>query len=100
MDMPAQTKAEQAVWYKEARVVQERIQGSAALDGMPHSIWHFLSDADVRAKAPEIREQQFEQLRGYIVLLATGVIPPDDSHAVSWDTLFGELWDFIRGKKR
>lgn len=98
MDLPAQTKAEQSIWYEEAWAVQKRIQSTKALHDIPHSLWHFFSDADVRAKAPEVREQQFEQARRHIVVLATGVVPPDDSREVSFGELFRGLWNLIRGK--
>ena len=29
---------------------------------VPHSVWHFLSDADIRAKSPEYAQVQREQL--------------------------------------
>jgi hypothetical protein len=98
LELPALTKPELSAWYEEARAVQERIQASKELPSIPHSLWHFFSDADVRAKSPEIREQQCEQVRRHIEVLATGAIPPDDSREVSWGTALRELGRLIRGK--
>ncbi|MBZ4422304.1 hypothetical protein K8638_38310 [Myxococcus sp. RHST-1-4] len=100
MDLPARTKAELKAWYAEAREVQERILASEELHTIPHSLWHFFSDADVRARSPEDREGQFEQVRQHIAVLATGAIPPDDSREVDFGTFLRELWSFIRGKDR
>lgn len=99
LELPTQTKSELSAWYEEAFAVQRRISSSEALhDVIPHSLWHFFSDADIRAKEPVIRDMQFEQVRRHIAVLETGTIPPDDSKAVSLGTLFQELWRSIRGK--
>ena len=98
LDLPARTKPELGAWYKEARAVQERIRESKVLHDIPHSLWHFFSDADVRAKAPEVRDAQFEEVRRHIAVLATGAVPPDDSQEVSPGRFLRDFWRFIRGK--
>jgi len=98
LGLPAQTKSELSAWYDEAHAVQKRIRASKELHGVPHSLWHFFSDADIRAKEPIIRDQQFEQVRSHIAVLETGAIPPNDSEAVSVGTVMHELWNAIRGK--
>ena len=46
----------------EAFVLGERIQGSRVCDDLPHVVWHFLSDADIRFKDEQYREMQVRQL--------------------------------------
>jgi hypothetical protein len=96
LDLPAQTKAEQARWYKEAQGVQDRIKASTDLGGMPHSLWHFFADADVRAKVPAIRDAQVEQVRKHIAVLETGAMPPDDSRPGTLGDFFRFLWRALR----
>jgi hypothetical protein len=98
LELPAQTKSELSAWYEEALAVQERIESSKELPSIPHSLWHFFSDADVRATSPEVRDQQCKQVRRHIAVLATGAIPPDDSREVSWGIFLRDLWRLIRGK--
>ncbi|WP_237077880.1 PA2169 family four-helix-bundle protein [Myxococcus xanthus] len=98
MELPAQTKAEQSLWYDEAQKVQDRIKASEELLGIPHSLWHFFSEADVRAKEPSIRDAQFKQVRAHVAVLETGAIPPDDSKQGSFGGLFRRLWQAVRGK--
>lgn len=96
--LPSQTEAEQSARYEEAQQVIGRIQSSKALHAVPHSVWHFLFDADVRAKVPAIHEAQVEQLRGHISVLATGALPPDDSTPVGFGDLIRSLWHALRRK--
>ncbi|ATB51545.1 hypothetical protein [Corallococcus macrosporus] len=99
MELPAQTKAEQTLWYDEAQKVQDRIKVSEQLLGIPHSLWHFFSDADVRATEPAIRDAQFEQLRAHIAVLETGAVPPDDSQPGTLGGLFRALRQAVRSKR-
>lgn len=96
LELPAQTKEELSAWYEAASTLEERIQASKELRHLPHSLWHFFSDADVRSKDARVREQQYEQVRRHIAVLATGALPPDDSREVTRGALLRDLWGLLR----
>ncbi len=96
LELPAQSEAEQDAWYEQARQVGDRIQASSELHSIPHTLHHFFSDADVRAKEPGVRDMQFEQVRRHIAVLETGVVPGDDSQSVSVGELLRGLWRSLR----
>ncbi len=88
LDLPAHTKEEQDRWYAEAQTVQDRIKASEKLLCLPHSLWHFFSDAD-------IRDAQFKQVRAHIAVLETGAVPPDDSQPGTPSGFFRSLWQAV-----
>ncbi|GHH00864.1 hypothetical protein [Comamonas sp. JC664] len=98
LGLPAHTKEEQGRWYAEAQTVQDRIKASEKLLCLPHSLWHFFSDADIRAKEPDIRDAQFKQVRAHIAVLETGTVPPDDSQPGTPRDFFRSLWQAVRNQ--
>ncbi len=93
------TKAELMHWYGEAIEVKERIRTSPKVHGMPHSLWHFLDDADIRAKDPAYAREQLERLEAHLLILETGVLPPDDSRAVSFGDRPSRAWRWLFTRK-
>jgi hypothetical protein len=64
-----------SVWYKEARRVQEKIKtADASLSHVPHLVWHYLTDADIRLKDPEYARMQNESLSRILAAMERGVL--------------------------
>lgn len=42
---------------------------------VPHFVWHFLSDADIRFREPDYARQQLAQLMEIVVVLERGQVP-------------------------
>lgn len=63
-------------WYVGARQVQDALISVGGLGPfVPELVWHYLADADIRAKDPEYREQQEAFIRAFVVLLEKDEIP-------------------------
>jgi len=60
------TKEELAQVEAESYVLGERIKMTPALHNVPHDLWHFLSDADIRFKDPRYRKTQLEGMQRWI----------------------------------
>lgn len=60
------TKEELVRVEAESFVLGERIKKNPALHDIPHDIWHFLSDADIRFKDSRYRAAQLEGLARWI----------------------------------
>lgn len=58
-------RRELEAWYEEAKRVPDRIRAdSAVANELPHFLWHYLADADIRLKDADFaREQNTELLR-------------------------------------
>ena len=54
-------------WYEQAQIV-ECYAEEAAIE-LPHLVWHYLSDADIRFKEPEYGQEQIEAVQLFIKLL-------------------------------
>jgi len=67
-------------WYVDARHVQDAL---ISVDGLgpfvPELVWHYLVDADIRAKDSAYREQQEALLRSFVALLEKDKIPDEAS---------------------
>jgi hypothetical protein len=57
-----ETREELTDLEAEAVVLGEPIEGSTVCDDLPHVVWHFLSDADIRFKDERYREMQLREL--------------------------------------
>jgi uncharacterized membrane protein YgaE (UPF0421/DUF939 family) len=57
-------------WYESAQKA-ERQAMEAEID-LPHLVWHYLSDADIRFKEPEYGQEQIEAVQSFIEVLASG----------------------------
>lgn len=60
------TAEELACLEAESYVLGERIKMAPALHNVPHDLWHFLSDADIRFKDPRYRKAQLEGMERWI----------------------------------
>lgn len=60
------TSEELAELEAESVVLGERIRTSGISDDVPHFVWHFLSDADVRFKDEKYRDWQLGELEACI----------------------------------
>jgi hypothetical protein len=63
-------------WCVEAEVLQHHIRADPEMCNLvPHFVWHWLSDADVRKKAPEVAVLQSARIRAMIQVLEQGTWP-------------------------
>lgn len=69
------TKNELGRWYSQARRV---LEDNELLEGAPHFLWHYLSDADIRMKDEEYAEIQSRRISLLIQHLKCGVMPSDE----------------------
>lgn len=68
------TKAELDLWYDQA----QRLHESDLLLGVPHFLWHYLSDADIRMKDEEYAEMQNRRVIDLLAYLNRGIMPSDN----------------------
>lgn len=64
-------------WYKRARELESVLQSdSGALsDAIPHFVWHYLADADIRARDLAYRVDQQATILNIIMALEAGRSP-------------------------
>ena len=77
------TKDGLAAWYSEGRGFAQWVGLQHSAVDLPEEVWHYLHDADIRAKDPERREQQDRMLGEIIASLERGNIPESPSVTVS-----------------
>ncbi len=63
------THTELAQLEQESLALALHIQMSKSLGSMPETVWHFLSDADIRFKSPEYAQTQVADLSLALVAL-------------------------------
>ena len=66
MSLPLGSKAERDAWYVESKRVQQALRERFANLEYPHDLWHFLADADIRARDPGYRKYQEQMVTDYI----------------------------------
>ncbi|MCR6497138.1 hypothetical protein LJB71_13490 [Thermomonas sp. S9] len=72
-------KAELKRWNSMAfRVEQELLKQGGLASDIPHFLWHYLADADVRMKSKPYRELQQAQMEILCSRLHEGVMPSDN----------------------
>lgn len=50
-------------WNRQADAIRQLLEGDAALaDSVPHFVWHYLADFDIRRKDATYRAKQMGQL--------------------------------------
>lgn len=64
--LPLASKADAKVWRAEAAVLEQQLTNRFPDLEFPHEIWHYLSDADVRAREPEYGAVQEQIVADYI----------------------------------
>ena len=80
-ELPCSTPAEVKSWYAEAGVFEAYVQTSDV--ELPHFVWHYLSDADIRARDSEYRASQDREIREIISELEQGRVPEETSTPIS-----------------
>ena len=68
------SKYELNQWYDQA---QHLIDGPLKVIGVPHFLWHYLSDADIRMKDDEYAEMQNDRVKTLLQHLRSGTMPDD-----------------------
>lgn len=59
LEMPVAAKSDLRVWNEMALRIQSAIRGNPEVSNqIPHEIWHFFSDADIRREDPEYGREQ------------------------------------------
>ncbi len=71
-------------WYADSRAFVEWLQSQPSAVSLPEQVWHYLSDADIRAKDPVRRTDQDETLNDIIASLEQGVVPASTGATVSF----------------
>ena len=68
LDGPGADAAAAAKWYARASALLERMNGldASVVDAIPHEIWHYVGDADLRMKQSEYLPDQLEAVRSFI----------------------------------
>ena len=76
-DFVPASKVELREWYDRAQVIVDN-QIKGANIGVPHFLWHFLSDADIRLKSIEYAAMQNGRMDVLLEHLKRGSVPSDD----------------------
>lgn len=70
------TKSDLDIWYERAHKIRNHIVENAELANVvPHQVWHFLSDADIRFREPDYARQQHEAFLEIVKILERGQVP-------------------------
>jgi len=65
-------------WYERAREFEAMLRSDAgALDAIPHFVWHYLADADIRARDDAYRTDQQATILEIIIALEAGQRPDE-----------------------
>jgi len=73
------TKDEITQWYEQARRLKAtHLRGGEDYLDVPHFLWHYLSDADIRMKDEVYAEMQNRRINLLLDYLHLGVMPSDD----------------------
>lgn len=74
--MPIHERSELKAWNSAARKLQERMRYDPDVCGaVPHFVWHYLADADIRRKSEEYKLEQDHQILEIIQALERGEVP-------------------------
>jgi hypothetical protein len=88
-----ETKDELDRWHDQAQlVIDNRLKGSEGVSQfMPHFLWHYLSDADIRMKEEGYAEMQNQRLTLLIEDLNRGVISAEDDKTLTVPDIFRKI---------
>jgi hypothetical protein len=64
--LPLSSKSDAEVWRPEAAALERQLTTRFPDLEFPHEIWHYLSDADIRAREPEYEAMQEQVVTDYI----------------------------------
>jgi len=75
--MPTEARTQLEEWYAASQRLQKWIKNDPDFcNSVPHFVWHYLSDADIRRKDSIYEAEQKVQLMEIVDLLERGEIPP------------------------
>lgn len=75
-NLHVQSKGELEEWYSQAQELWEKIKSNSDISNvMPHVVWHYLSDADIRLKDKRYADLQCEEIEAVIKVLKRGQVP-------------------------
>ena len=66
MALPLITPADVEQWYAESTAVQHALEHHFTTFPAAHEVWHFFSDADIRAREVGYRERQHRIMSEYV----------------------------------
>jgi hypothetical protein len=66
LSLPLDSKAQIEAWYAESERVQRELPERYPDLEYPHEVWHFLADADIRARDAGYRQYQEKIMTDYI----------------------------------
>ena len=77
-DSQPENQTSLAIWSARAREVEDFLKSIRGLsDAVPHFVWHFLSDADIRVRDLGYRRAQLAELEPILDALEAGRSPVD-----------------------
>jgi hypothetical protein len=66
------------LWYRKAENLKAMMADLNLTDSMPHFLWHYFSDADIRVKDDVYRSMQLKRIAILVRSLVDGTVPDDD----------------------
>ncbi len=69
-------KSELKAWHETAQEFRKKLT-SINQDILPHFVWHYLDDADIRLKDPAYKADQNKRMQAIISALERGEVPDD-----------------------
>ncbi|MBX9402320.1 hypothetical protein K4L06_13480 [Lysobacter sp. BMK333-48F3] len=72
LDTEPASKAEMKDWYEKAREAKALMELDVGELDVPHALWHYLEDADIRLKDPEYSKVQIAHIEETIRDWAAG----------------------------
>src|SRR5688572_11586267 len=73
-----QNRDELRKWYVQARAVEDDLTAPGGLSAdVPHFLWHYLADADIRLKDKDYADLQQRRMQLFLQHLRRGVMPSD-----------------------
>ena len=66
LNFPLDSKSQVEAWYVESERVQRELPERFPDLEYPHEVWHFLADADIRARDAGYRQYQEKIMTDYI----------------------------------
>jgi len=66
MEIEPNSKDELSAWYRKSRDVKSFLEEGCGEIDIPHFLWHYLEDADIRLKDPRYGIVQVHQLKEFV----------------------------------
>jgi hypothetical protein len=76
--MPIADRAQRSTWYDAAQRLIDGFRYDADVEGcIPHGLWHWLADADIRAKDPVYAQEQTLAFMEWVAAFERGDAPDE-----------------------